>query len=566
MMHDTKYFLGLGLTGLILMTGPSPHLVQAETQEALTKLAEPVRASQSAHQVQIDYQPSRAQAGHKIYHAVWSDQDGQDDLRWYQAGEGTATVPLDKHKDYGLYHIHTYIEVDGQRQGLGGRTFTTEKPPLTVASSVSDTGFLNLHLTNVPNTSSDIIVPVWSNSLGQDDLYWHKAHKQEDGSYQLTVPLKHHHYRADLYHLHIYGWEEDSDQLKALAAQKFQVKEEHLPSREEQEPQLTLVAIDQGQGLYQVQIEDRPKSKPIKSLDIAVWSEGDRSNLHWYKVESTDSQPLISQIDLRHHQALAGHYQTHVYINYQDGSRSGHALDTLDFSQFKLEVSASSKYLGEGRFQLDTYDLYSPGPIRYAIWSEEGGQDDLRWYQAKQVASGHYQYQLDLQDHKATGLYHLHVYRWGQEPQGISAHSFQVEADMLPKVQAIAHKANHAGNLYPVGQCTWGVKGLAPWASNYWGNANTWHTYAQQQGFQVGTSPRAGAIAVWPQDGIIGGRTYGHVAYVTHVESATRIQVQEANYAGKQYIGNFRGWFNPQKIWQKGRLIDSPVYYIYPKG
>lgn len=25
-------------------------------------------------------------------------------------------------------------------------------------------------------------------------------------------------------------------------------------------------------------------------------------------------------------------------------------------------------------------------------------------------------------------------------------------------------------NRYPVGQCTWGVKEVAPWASNWWGN------------------------------------------------------------------------------------------------
>ena len=49
------------------------------------------------------------------------------------------------------------------------------------------------------------------------------------------------------------------------------------------------------------------------------------------------------------------------------------------------------------------------------------------------------------------------------------------------------------------------------------------------------------------------------MAYVTHVESATRIQVKEANYAGKQYIGNFRGWFNPLASYWGGS-----VSYIYP--
>jgi len=86
------------------------------------------------------------------------------------------------------------------------------------------------------------------------------------------------------------------------------------------------------------------------------------------------------------------------------------------------------------------------------------------------------------------------------------------------------------GNSYPIGQCTWGVKELAPWASNWWGNANTWAIYA-----------------------------YGHVAYVTDVQSENSIQVLEANYdgSGTQPIGNYRGWFNP--IASRGT-----VRYIYP--
>ncbi|MGT2784264.1 CHAP domain-containing protein [Streptococcus merionis] len=113
-------------------------------------------------------------------------------------------------------------------------------------------------------------------------------------------------------------------------------------------------------------------------------------------------------------------------------------------------------------------------------------------------------------------------------------------------------------NTYPIGQCTWGAKTLAPWAGNNWGNAGQWADSARAAGFTVGTTPAVGAVAVWPNDG--GG--YGHVAVVTSVESSTRIQVSEANYAGNQSISNYRGWFNPtHSIWGGGT-----VYYIYPNA
>lgn len=116
---------------------------------------------------------------------------------------------------------------------------------------------------------------------------------------------------------------------------------------------------------------------------------------------------------------------------------------------------------------------------------------------------------------------------------------------------------SNTANSYPAGQCTWGVKSVAPWVGDYWGNAGQWVSSAQAAGFETGTQPRPGAVAVWPSDG--GG--YGHVAYVTDVQSATNIQVVESNYNGNMYISNFRGWFNPQATWS-----GSAVYYIYPKG
>ncbi|HEM9546197.1 TPA: CHAP domain-containing protein [Streptococcus agalactiae] len=109
-----------------------------------------------------------------------------------------------------------------------------------------------------------------------------------------------------------------------------------------------------------------------------------------------------------------------------------------------------------------------------------------------------------------------------------------------------------SSNTYPMGQCTWGAKSMASWVGNYWGNANQWGASARAAGYYVGTTPRVGAVAVWPYDG--GG--YGHVAVVTSVANNSSIQVMESNYAGNMSIGNYRGSFNPS--------ASGSVYYIYP--
>lgn len=119
---------------------------------------------------------------------------------------------------------------------------------------------------------------------------------------------------------------------------------------------------------------------------------------------------------------------------------------------------------------------------------------------------------------------------------------------------AAAAANSQSGNMYPIGQCTWGVKELAPWAYTYWGNATDWAANAAAYGFTVGTVPVVGAIAVWTDP--YGG--YGHVAYVTAVESETSIEVLEANIGGNPNIANYRGFFDPTST------SEGVVSYIYP--
>ena len=50
---------------------------------------------------------------------TWSDEDGQDDIAWYNAemdasGRWTVTVDLRRHKPGDAYTIHVYVTKDGE--------------------------------------------------------------------------------------------------------------------------------------------------------------------------------------------------------------------------------------------------------------------------------------------------------------------------------------------------------------------------------------------------------------------------------------------------------------------
>ena len=137
------------------------------------------------------------------------------------------------------------------------------------------------------------------------------------------------------------------------------------------------------------------------------------------------------------------------------------------------------------------------------------------------------------------------------QTQAAAQPAVQTQAAAAPVATTSRPTYSTSASSYPVGECTWGAKVLAPWAGNFWGNGGQWAASAAADGFRTGSQPQVGAIACWNDGG------YGHVAVVTAVQSTTSIQVSESNYLGNRSIGNYRGWFNPT-------TAQGTVTYIYP--
>ena len=137
------------------------------------------------------------------------------------------------------------------------------------------------------------------------------------------------------------------------------------------------------------------------------------------------------------------------------------------------------------------------------------------------------------------------------QTSAVAQPAVQTQAAAAPAATVSRPNYSSSASSYPVGECTWGAKTLAPWAGDYWGNGGQWAASAAAAGFRTGSQPQVGAIACWNDGG------YGHVAVVTAVQSTTSIQVSESNYNGIRSIGNYRGWFNPT-------TAQGTVTYIYP--
>ena len=518
------------------------------------KPASKTNASVSGGTGRISFSRNKDQTHSKIVHAVWSEEKGSDDLQWYDAGEESTEFNLSKHRGYGRYFVDTYENVNGKMIFLSGTTFHLENPKPIIETSFPQTGIMEITVKNVPDTMHRIVLPTWSDKKGQDDLQWYEASKNSDGSYSARVELRKHNYDTGTYNIHLYGQSYVQPESTGITGTTVQVDSGKLPSDEEQKPLFTVENINPKQGTYTVKTTETSLSKPIQSVRVPIWSTSNQSNLKWYAATPNGDGSFSASFDIRNHQALSGTYNNHVYVTYKDGSERSYAADAVSMSTDQIQAKVAVRKTEANRYEVTVTDAYGDGDIILPTWSEVNGQDDIKWYTANKVGNGTYKFTVDTQNHKGSGLFNTHVYRRkAGQLTGLTGTSYQVEKSSVQSANIQPNYAAANATTYPVGQCTWGAKALAPWAGNYWGNGGQWAASARRAGFRTGSTPEVGAIACWDDGG------YGHVGVVTHVESNTRIQIQESNYLGKQYISNFRGWFDPTASYW-GRLT-----YIYPK-
>ena len=148
---------------------------------------------------------------------TWSDKNGQDDLRWYEAtrqanGDYKVSIKASDHKNStGKYHVHLYyIQNDGSRIGIGTTTTDVEfrnamtKTQASIKNVNATNGTYTVAVDQAPQGRQikNIRVAAWSKAH-QENLYWYSA--TPTGMHtEITVSANNHGNEAGNYTTHVY--------------------------------------------------------------------------------------------------------------------------------------------------------------------------------------------------------------------------------------------------------------------------------------------------------------------------------------------------------------------------
>lgn len=140
--------------------------------------------------------------------ATWSDENGQDDLVWYDAELDEdyfweAVVPLSRHHSSGIYQIHAYTTINGENTFVKNACAYVEfavEPQLAVILS-DDAESMTISFRD--KGYEQVQFPTWSDEDGQDDIVWHNAELDASGRWKVTVDLQRHK-PGNAYTVHVY--------------------------------------------------------------------------------------------------------------------------------------------------------------------------------------------------------------------------------------------------------------------------------------------------------------------------------------------------------------------------
>ncbi|WP_445285431.1 GBS Bsp-like repeat-containing protein [Streptococcus sp. KHUD_012] len=148
---------------------------------------------------------------------TWSDKDGQDDIRWYEAtrqanGDYKVSVKASDHKNStGKYFVHLYyIQNDGSLIGVGGTSTEVEfrnaqtKTQTGIKNVNSGAGTYTVTVDQAPQGRQikNIRVAAWSQAH-QENLFWYST--APSGMHtEVQVSAANHQYQSGNYTTHVY--------------------------------------------------------------------------------------------------------------------------------------------------------------------------------------------------------------------------------------------------------------------------------------------------------------------------------------------------------------------------
>ena len=385
------------------------------------------------------------------------------ELAYYDAG---MSVNYDKIVSGDGYQWLSYLSYNGNRRYVAVAKLAQQesKPSGTInIENLSNLGF-DVHITNVSGGDKaiqSVSVPVWTAKDGQDDLVWHQADRQSDGSYKVRINVSDHKAEAGEYIVHLYYVQDGKmvgiggtsttvpvqnatrHNLPASGSYTFTarsgIKTQPLVANPDvsyydagmsvnydkvvnNDGYTWLSYLSYSGNRFYVAIAPTSVTKPVEQ---PVQPSTPSSGTYTFKERSSiKAEPSVASPELAYYDAgmsvnydkiVSGDgYQWLSYLSF-NGNRRYVAVAKLAQQESKPSGTINIENLSNLGFDVHITNVSGGDKaiqgVSVPVWTAKDGQDDLVWHQADRQSDGSYKVRININDHKAeAGEYIVHLY------------------------------------------------------------------------------------------------------------------------------------------------------------
>lgn len=348
----------------------------------------------------------------KVEVPVWS-QSNSSDLYWYTAtrqtdGSYIVHVDLANHNyNYGNYYVDVYVTSgNGVRKYVGGTKLSMNKPTpvVKVSGNTSETQYaISINNVVLAGGVKSMSFAVWSKNGGDDDLKWYTATKTSDGAWTANIEIANHR-TSGLYYVDAYA-KNAADQNIYVGGATFQISGVTVGA-------ITIGNKNEGTGRFDVTVSGIKTPSGVNSVSVPVWSKSDQSDLHWYTATKQSDGSYVAKVSISNHNYNYGKYYVDVYVVTGNGIRQYVGGKTVTMNTPKAQITATANS-NQTKYSLVASSVGVAGgvkAVRFAVWSQANGQDDLIWYNGTNRTPGTWVVDMAVANHKTSGLYYVDTY------------------------------------------------------------------------------------------------------------------------------------------------------------
>ena len=297
--------------------------------------------------------------------------------------------------------------------------------------------FYDLRLTNGTGfgTMQRVQFAVWGELNGQNDIIWYNG-TGSNGTWTATADIKRHK-EPGRYQVHVWGTRTDGTRVN-MATTTFTVTKPTVQS-------IQVSNYNVNAGTFDVTVSGINSPSGVTQVRIPVWSRANQSDIFWYNATRQSNGSYKVTVRISNHNNNTGNYNIHGHVTTGNGQRVVVAT-RHNVTAPKATVTATNRNGAQTFYDLRATNTALFGNltrVRFAVWGEQNGQNDLVWYNGTANGSA-WTAAADIRRHKEPGRYQVHV--WATRANGSSVlignTTFTVTAPTVGRIQVVNYNVS----------------------------------------------------------------------------------------------------------------------------